>query len=97
MLYLPATSEIDHARPEKHAREVSRPASAIQRCCCGHVTRTVEEMRQHVAQENRPLNPIDKRPTGRAVRAKAYVADSWGSRAPEAPTMTREPAPSVTC
>ncbi len=37
------------ARPVLHVRDVSRVNGALQRCSCGHITRTVEQMRQHVA------------------------------------------------
>jgi hypothetical protein len=40
------------AQTRLHVRDVSRPAHGLQVCSCGHITRTVEEMKAHVAEEN---------------------------------------------
>ena len=34
-----------------HVRDVSRSPDMLQVCRCGHVTRTIAEMREHVAME----------------------------------------------
>ena len=48
-----------HSRQEPpHVRDVSRSDYEVQRCKCGHVTRTLEEMRQHVAQPERDDAPV---------------------------------------
>ncbi len=39
----------DGTEPLTHVRDVSRLPDMLQRCSCGHVTRTIEQMRQHVA------------------------------------------------
>ncbi len=51
-----------HARQEpQHVRDVSRSDYEVQRCKCGHVTRTLDEMRQHVAHPERDDAPAGQR------------------------------------
>ncbi len=40
-----------------HARDVSRLTGRLQRCSCGHVTRTIEEMSHHIA-DARSRSPL---------------------------------------
>jgi hypothetical protein len=33
-----------------HVRDVTRLPDMLQRCSCGHITRSIEEMRHHIAR-----------------------------------------------
>ena len=51
-----------HSRREpEHVRDVSRSAHDMQRCKCGHVTRTLDEMRRHVARPEEDDVPVVRR------------------------------------
>jgi len=36
-----------------HVRDVTRREGELQHCSCGHITRTIEEMHEHVAHPDR--------------------------------------------
>ncbi len=70
-----------------HVRDMARPATSLQRCSCGHLTRTVAVMKEYVATENRK-QPRARRHGRRPVEMRArvaFVADPWGAHAVELP------------
>ena len=53
-----------------HVRDAGRGADQLQICCCGHVTRTIDEMRAHIANpeaESRPGAPVVNAWFGRSL------------------------------